>query len=432
MSPPICIRDARVLTLARGERPRRGAELADLSVLARGDVLVDDGCITAVLPHEPDRGADDLLPGGAKVEVIDARGRVLIPGFVDCHTHACFTGSRLDEWDMKRAGASYLDILRKGGGINATVRSVRAASRQELARQLRRRLAAFLAHGTTTVEVKSGYGLTPKDETRMLEAIAGAAFDSLPQEVVPTALLGHAIDPEQPGFVGRTIGETLDAVHALAASEGPEAVARVAVDAYVEQGAWSVADAVALLQRAAALGHPVRVHADQFTSMGMIGEAVRLGARSVDHLEASTDADLDLLAASPTAGVILPACGFHLDGRYARARRLVDAGGFLALATNFNPGSAPTFSMPMAIALAVRHCGLSAAEAISACTVNAAEVLGLSDRGAIEPGARADLILLRHLDERDLAFEFGANCVDAVIVAGELLIGRAPPDVFVP
>lgn len=432
MSPPIYVRDARVLTLARGERPRRGEELAELSVLARGDVLVDGGRIAAVLHHEPDRGVDDLLPGGAKVEVIEARGRVLMPGFVDCHTHACFAGSRLDEWDMKRAGASYLDILRQGGGINATVRAVRAATRQELARLLRRRLGVFLAHGTTTVEVKSGYGLSAKDETKMLEAIAGAAFDSLPLEVVPTALLGHAIDPEQPDFVGRTIGETLDAVHALVASEGPEAVARVAVDAYVEQGAWSVADAVALFERAAALGHPVRVHADQFTSMEMVGEAVRLGARSVDHLEASTDADIDLLAASPTAGVILPSCGFHLDGRYARARRFVDAGGFLALATNFNPGSAPTISMPMAIALAVRHCGLSAAEAISACTVNAAEVLGLRDRGTIEPGARADLVLLRHLDERELAFEFGGNCVDVVIGAGVVLIGRAPTGIFVP
>jgi imidazolonepropionase len=175
---------------------------------------------------------------------------------------------------------------------------------------------------------------------------------------------------------------------------------------------------VRLLERARGLGHPIRVHADQFNSLGMIAEALRLGAVSVDHLEASTPADLELLGSSATFGVILPCCGFHVDGRYADARRFIDAGGLLAIATNYNPGSAPCPSIPMAVALAVRHCGVSASEAIAAVTVNAAEVLGLHDRGQIVEGQAADVLLLGHSDERALAYEFGADPVHTVIRAG--------------
>jgi imidazolonepropionase len=246
----------------------------------------------------------------------------------------------------------------------------------------------------------------------MLGAIHAAA-DGWPGTVVATALIGHAIDADLPGFVDRTIGQTLDAVH--------EAYPGITVDAFCETGAWSVADCVRLFERARSLGHPVRVHADQFNSLGMVREAIRLGAASVDHLEASTPDDLAALAVSTTPGVILPCCGFHVDGRYADARRFVDAGGAVVLATNCNPGSAPCYSMPMAVALAVRHCGLTPAESIAACTGNAAALLDLTDRGTIEPGQRADLVLLAHRDERMLACEFGGNPVEAVICAGRVV-----------
>ncbi len=399
--------------------------VGDGTVLQRADVLVEDDRISAV---RGDGAAGD--PGGALQahELIEADGRVLMPGFVDAHTHALWAGDRLDEWEMKQRGATYLQILEAGGGILSTVRAVRAASEESLAAGLRQRLWTMLHEGTTTVEVKSGYGLTTADELKMLRAIrraceasthgaAGVAPDRpFPGTVIPTALLGHAIDPEQPDFVRRTIGETLPAVH--------EAFPGVAIDAYCEQGAWSVADCRRLFERALELGHPVRLHADQFNALGGLELAVELGAHSVDHLEATAPDALGQLARSDTFGVMLPACGFHVDGRYADGRAFLDAGGKLVLASNCNPGSAPTSSMPMVIALAVRHLGITAAEAIVATTATSARLLGLADRGRVVPGLRADLVLLRHRDERHLGFEFGGNPVDLVICGGHVVASR--------
>lgn len=401
------IRNARVLTLA-GLRPRRGPALNDLGIYKRADIVIENDRIISV-------GAGTWSRGTAQVD-IDAQGRIVMPAFIDCHTHACWAGDRLNEWQMKLAGAQYLDILKAGGGIMSTVRAVRAASESQLIDHLRARLAAMLLAGSATVEVKSGYGLTTDAELKMLRAIHAAATEARQitgQTVVPTALLGHAIDPDVPDFVEMVISETLPAIHA----EFPH----ITIDAFCESGAWSLADTVRLFDKARSLGHSIRVHADQFNSLGMLPQAIRLGAASVDHLEASTDADLDLLAESTTFGVILPACGFHVDGRYARVRRFIDNGGRLALATNYNPGSAPSPSIPMAIGLAVRHCGMSIAEAIHSATVNAAVLLGLPDRGQLIPGQRADLIMLRHADERMLAYEFGVDPVEAVMIAGALV-----------
>lgn len=404
----LLIRDARVLTLTAGERPRRGRRLGELSTLARADVLIEGNRIVAV-------SESGISTFKAPDETIDAAGRVLMPAFVDCHTHACWAGDRLDEWERKLRGESYLDIMKSGGGIMSTVRAVRAADEHELAASLADRLSLMEQEGTLAAEVKSGYGLATADELKLLRAVRACADRGF--DVVPTALLGHAIDAQQPEFVDRTISETLPAV----TTEFPG----IPVDAFCEQGAWTLADTVRLLEAARSAGHPVRVHADQFTSLGMIPEAVRLGALSVDHLEASTPQDLRLLAASTTFGVILPCCGLHTDGRYANVRGFVDAGGALALATNCNPGSAPTHSMPVAVGLAVRHCGITPGEAIAACTVNAATLLGRPDRGTIAPGQRADLLLLRHRDERLLAYEIGGRHCDAVIRSG-VVVHRAP------
>ncbi|MGC4092564.1 MAG: imidazolonepropionase [Polyangiaceae bacterium] len=344
--------------------------------------------------------------------VLAAQGRVLLPGFVDAHTHALWAGDRLADFEQSLAGKTYPEIAAAGGGIWSTVRAVRKASEGELAELLSARLALMLREGTTSVEVKSGYGLDVENELKMLRAIA-LAQRSFEGTLVITALLGHALDPADSGFVRRTIEQTLPRVH----EEFPD----VAVDAYCEGGAWSVADCRALFERAAALGHPLRLHVDQFSRLGGLALVSELGLRSVDHLEASSEAELDTLAASACFGVMLPAASFHLAGPYANARRFVDAGGRLVLASNLNPGSAPCSSMPFVIALAVRRAGLSVAEAIVATTSRAASLLGLADRGRIEEGQRADLILLRHRDERLLAFEFGGNPVDHVIVGGRLL-----------
>ena len=396
---PLLIRNARILTLSNGSRPRRGKELGDLGLIPIGEVLVTDGKITAV-------GAKVEAPADA--EVIDAQGRVLMPGFVDCHTHACWAGDRLNEWEQRLRGVPYLEILKAGGGIHATVRAVRDATKKQLAAHLKERLAAMLAEGTTTVEIKSGYGLETEEELKMLRAIVRAGHE-WPGTIVPTALLGHAFEGELDEYARMVVKEMLPGV----SKEFPD----ITVDAFCEDGAWTLEACVRFFEKAAK-HHPLRVHTDQFTSLGMIPEAIRLGARSVDHLEAATKADLIALAQSRTMGVILPCTGFHVDGRYARAGFLVAQGGAVALATNCNPGSSPSHSMPFALALAVRFCGLTPAEAIAAATVNAAAVLGLSDRGTIAAGQRADLLLLRHKDERALAYELGGNPVDTVICAG--------------
>lgn len=399
----LVIRRARVVTPTA---PARGAEMGSLRVIEHGDVAIDAGKLVAV-------GA--VAQKGR--QEIDAQGRVLLPGFVDAHTHALWAGDRLDEWDRKRAGATYLEILKSGGGIMSTVRAVRRAPQEALEANLSERLGVMLREGTTTVEVKSGYGLTTADELKMLRAIASVGADKEGPTVVATALLGHALDPDVPAerFVRTVIEETLPAVH----REFPA----VAIDAYCEQGAWSLEACIGLFERALELGHPMRVHTDQFNALGMAQWAIAHGAVSVDHLEASTPEILDGVGASKSWAGLLPCAGFHTDGRYADGRRVIDAGGGVVIATNCNPGSAPCSSMPMAIALAVRNNGLTPAEAICAATANGAALLGLADRGVIAEGKRADLILLRHGDERLLAYEFGGDPVDVVVCGGRVIRG---------
>ena len=388
----ILIRDARVVTM---DGPGR----SDLGVLDRADVRIGRGKIEAI-----GTGLD-----AAGCSVYEARGRVLMPAFVDCHTHACWAGSRLDEWARKLQGATYLELLEAGGGIMSTVRAVRSASRDELRDLLAARLELMLAQGTLTAEVKSGYGLTTADELKMLGAICEAG-ESWPGTVVPTACIGHAKDPDEADPVGRTINETLPAVSA--------SFPGIAIDAYCEQGAWSLGETLALMDAALSAGHPVRVHADQFHDLGMIPEAIRRGFVSVDHLEASSPEHLAALAASEVFGVMLPICGLHLDDRYADGRGFLDGGGRLAIATNYNPGSAPCLSMPMAVAFGVRRLGLLPSEALAAATRWPAELLGFEDRGRVRVGDRADLVLLHSRDERDVAFSFGFSPVACVWCSG--------------
>ncbi len=397
-TPPIAITGARILTLrgsAEDRAPRRGTALRDLGVIERGWVLCRNGRIEAI----GDGSVRDLP---ADCRVIHADGRVLMPAFVDAHTHACFVGDRSDEFEARLAGVSYLDILAAGGGIMATVRAVRAADETELADALVARLERLARLGTGTVEVKSGYGLDPESELKMLRAIELASRRT-PQIVRPTFLGAHALDADAADpqhAVHRIIDEALPA--AAAAFPG------IACDAYCETGAWTLEDCRRLFEAAQALGCPIRVHTDQFNSLGMTRLAIEMGARSVDHLEATTPADLQAIAASRTIAVLLPISGFTLDDRYANGRELVDLGAAVVVASNDNPGSAPSGSMPLAIALACRKGGLRPAEAITAATWNAACLLDLQDEvGSIEPGKRADLQLLDARDERSLALETG-------------------------
>jgi imidazolonepropionase len=310
-------------------------------------------------------------------------------------------------------GVPYLDILKQGGGIMSTVRAVRKATQDDLCVDVLGRLGLMTSQGTTTVEIKSGYGLTTKDELKMLRSIHDASQD-VPQIIVGTFLGAHAIDPEQDNFTNVVIHETLPAI----AQEFPG----ITCDAYCEKGAWSVDETTQLFEKAIELGCPIRAHLDQFNALGMLTKAVELGAVSVDHLEHSTDGELQTLAASDTIAVLLPVSGFCLNDKYARGRTIIDLGAPVAIATNYNPGSAPSPSMPFAITLACRRLGLTPAEAITAATHNAACVLNLQDRvGRLEVGMQADVQLLDCNDERDLTWHVAAGGPLLVSIKGEIV-----------
>lgn len=395
------IRNARVLTLRGQAGPRRGEDLRRLDVIERGWVTVADGRIAALGEGEaPDHGG----------EIFDGGGGTLMPALVDAHTHLLSAGQREDEWALKWSGTPYLEIVRNGGGIMSTVRSVRAAPDSQLDAILERRIARATALGTGTLEVKSGYGLTIRDEFRMFDSILRVAA-RCDRPVVPTFLGGHTHDPELPHQVDAMIDEGLPRL----AQQSPGAT----VDAFCDDGGWTLAECRRYFERAKSLGLALRLHADQFSVKGGVELAVELGARSVDHLEASGEAQLARLARSETIGVVLPCCGFALDGRYANARLFIDLGGAIVIASNANPGSAPSLSLPFAMTLSVRSMGVMPEEAVTAATWNAACLLGLDGEvGSIEPGKRADLMLIDGT-ERTLLFDVAGPGPRWMMIGGE-------------
>ncbi len=339
------------------------------------------------------------------MEEVDGRGRVAIPGLVDCHTHACFAGDRVDEFALRAGGASYEELHAAGGGILSTVRATRAAGPEGLVAAVERHRDWMLAHGTTTFEAKSGYGLDRDTELASLRAIVAAGGS-------PTFLGAHAVPPEYDGadaYVDWVIADVL-----------PEA-ARIATaaDVFLERGAFDAEQARRYLVAARGHGLDLRLHGDQFTEAGAIPLAIELGARSVDHLEATGPDGIAVLAASDVVGVLLPASALFLGRPMPPARELVDAGAGIALATDFNPGSAYCESLPLVGSLACVSLGLSPAEALAAMTVNAASVLDCAGRkGRLAPGFDADLVLLDAPDWRYLAYHLGGDVVSEVIVAG--------------
>lgn len=397
----LVIRNARILTLAGGSQLRRGKAMSDIGLIPQGDVRIEAGRIAEV-------GLSLAVPEGT--EVIDAAGRVLMPGFVDCHTHACWAGDPLSDWSRRLEGRAAADAPRKGGAHLDIVAAVRDRTKKQLASALKGRLDQMLREGTTTVEVKSGFGLTAEAELRQLHGIVRAGQEWA-GSVVPTALLGAAGEGGAEDFVKQVVRDVLPEV----SKEFPS----VAVDVICERDAWPVDGCVRLWEKARK-HHPVRGQADRWHGMGLVPEAIRLGARSVDHLECTSKDELRALAESWTCAVLLPAASLNADQRFARGGFIVESGGAVALGSDCGPLSTGGHSMPLAIALAVRFCGLSPAEAITAATVNAAAVLDLKDRGTVEVGQRADLLLLRHRDERALAWELGGNPVDLVVCGDRL------------
>ncbi len=404
MTPPprvrLLVRDlAQLATPSGTESPLRGKALGTVDVLERAYVLAEGERILAV-----GRMAD-LPPLDNDVEELDGRGLSAIPGLVDCHTHAAFAGDRVEEFALRSAGASYEELHAAGGGILATVRTTRAAGSDGIGLAVRRHSEWMLRQGTTTWEGKSGYGLDRETELASLRAVRQAGG-------VPTFLGAHALPPE--------FADAEAYVDFLLADVLPEAAELAeAADIFVERGAFDVRQARRYLEECARRRLALRLHGDQFSEAGAVPLAIELGARSVDHLEATGDAGVRALAASDVTAVLLPASALFLGRQMAPARALVDAGAALALATDFNPGSAFCESLPLVCSLAATQLHLSPAEALAACTVNAAHVLSRAGRvGRLAVGYRADVVLLDAPDWRYLAYHLGGELVDTVVVAG--------------
>jgi imidazolonepropionase len=402
-SKRLLVRDlAQLATPAGRDAPLRGEALRAVDVLEDAFVLCEDGRVAAV------GRMGDLGPLDGDVQEMDGSGRCAIPGLVDCHTHACFGGDRVDEFALRAGGASYEELHAAGGGILSTVRATREAGEAGLRAAVRRHRQWMLRAGTTTFESKSGYGLDRETELASLRAISAEGG-------VPTWLGAHAVPPE--------FEDADDYLDFLLAEVLPEAAGLAeAADVFVEGGAFEVDQARRYLEACRDAGLALRLHADQFTELGAVALAVELGARSVDHLEATGPDGVRMIAASDVVAVLLPASALFLARPMPPARALVDAGAAVALATDFNPGSAFCESLPLVCSLACTQLRLSPEEALAACTVNAAHVLGLADTlGRLAPGLAADLVLLEAPDWRYLAYHLGGDEIVAVIRGGEVV-----------
>jgi imidazolonepropionase len=408
---------AQLITLASPGGPKCGAAMRDLGIVADGALAIAGGRIVAAGPTDAVRAQ---APDPARL--IDARGKAVLPGFVDAHTHVIFAGDRVDEFERRLEGATYLEIMAAGGGIMSTVRATRAASEAQLAAESAARLHKMLAHGTTTAEAKSGYGLTTADELKMLRVIARLDADQ-PVDLVPTFLGAHAVPEEYTGrpdeFLGLVVDEMLPAVKALG---DPLPF----VDIFCDDGAFTAQQMDRVLQAARDLGFPLKAHLDEFAALGGTPRAAALGATSVDHLLASGDADLAALRDHPaTIPTLMPATPFGLGlGSYAPARRMIDEYGLaVALGSDLNPGTCWCVAMPFAMALACRGMRLTPAEALAGATINAAYAVGRGELiGSLEAGKQADVLILETPDYRHLAYRVGENLVEMVIKSGEIVI----------
>lgn len=407
---------SQLLTLAGG--PQRGEALGELGIIEDGAVLIRDETIVAV-----GRSAD-LRAAYPDEPLLDAEGCVVMPGFVDPHTHLIWAGDRAAEFEMKMAGRHYLEILAAGGGILSTVRATRAASLESLLNQTRPRLVRMFAHGTTTAEAKTGYGLQLATELRLLQALLKLDAEG-PLELAFTFLAAHAVPPEYEhdpqGYVDLICETMLPVLRQWWENQAPGRPLPF-VDVFCENKAFTVEQSRQMLQRAKELGFPLKIHADEFENLGGASLAVELGAASADHLVKTSAADIAALGASETVAVSLPCTPFGLaECEYTPAQDLLRAGAILALATDCNPGTAWCESMQFAIALACRTLKLTPAQAIAAATINAAHAIRRADRlGSLEPGKQADLLILSVPDYRHLGYRFGTNLVRKVIKRGRV------------
>jgi imidazolonepropionase len=432
MKIDLIIHNARLVTCASNGKPKRLSEMRDVGLIENGAVAIDGGNIAAVGKSE------NILSEFEAENAIDAKGKVVCPGFVDPHTHIVFAGDRLNEFELKIKGADYLEILASGGGILSTVQKTREASAAELVEHSRKRLDKMLEHGTLTAEIKTGYGLETETEMKMLTAIF-TLDKTHPVDIIPTFLPAHAVPFAD--FSGRNANlsneEIADLYTNLICEEMLPVVSRdirqlesdkpFFVDVFCEKNAFNLAQSKRILETAKSFGLKLKAHVDEFTNLGGARMAIELGATSIDHLDTISDEEIALLAASDTIGIVTPAVNFNFGAtQFADARKMIDAGCAIALSTDYNPGSAPCPSQSMAMAIACRYQKLLPAEALNAATINAAFAIGCGQKvGSLETGKQADLLILDTNDHREIAHEFGGNLVETVVKKGKIVVSRS-------
>ena len=410
-----------LVTCASGGKPKRGAAMLDVGLIENGAIAAADGKIIGV------GKTADILRDFTADKTIDAETRVVCPGFVDPHTHIVFAGDRLNEFELKIKGADYLEILSNGGGIISTVRQTREASAATLFTQSLNRLDKMLACGTTTVEIKTGYGLDTATELKMLACIAELDKAHV-IDIVPTFLAAHAVPPEFKDNPNRYVNLICDTMLSEAWKwyVGSHFYGRTPFfcDVFCENGAFSLEQSRKVLETAKSLGFKLKAHVDEFTNLGGSRLAIQMGAVSIDHLDAISDDEIKLLTGSGTVGIVTPTVNFNFgSSHFADARKLIDAGCAVAISTDYNPGSAPCPSQPMAMAIACRYQKLLPSEALNAATVNAAHAIGFGGGvGSIEIGKQADILLLDTKDYRQIVEEFGGNAVKTAIKHGNIIL----------
>ncbi|MDT3424836.1 imidazolonepropionase [Paenibacillus forsythiae] len=397
--------------------PRTGRGMSRLGIIASGSVVIEDGII--VFAGSDALAEQYLSRRQSEAEIVDARGKVVTPGLVDPHTHAIFAGSRENELELRLQGVKYIDILKRGGGILNTARSTREAAEEELVRQSRLRLDRFLLHGVTTIEAKSGYGLTVQDELKQLRA-ARALNELHPIDVVPTFMGAHAVPEEYrnnpEGYVDLVVNEMLPAVAEYGLAEY--------CDVFCEQGVFNTAQSRRILEAAGGLGFKLKLHADEIAEgFGGAELAAELGAVSAEHLLKASAEGVQALAKSGTVAVLLPGTALFLMERPAAARSMIEAGVPVALSTDCNPGSSPTVSMPFILSAACLTMRMTPAEVLTASTINAAYAIGRGEKiGSIEIGKQGDLVLFDADNYRQLPYYYGMNLVHTVIKKGRVVV----------
>jgi imidazolonepropionase len=396
------------LVTAEGSGAKHGRAMRDLKIVESAAIAISSGRIVWT-----GRASEWMSEANATV---DAGGRAVVPGLIDPHTHAVWAGDRLNDFEARASGLTYEEILAAGGGIRSTIRATAAASVEELVALAKSRIDSLISSGATTIEIKSGYGFTPAAELAMLETIRSLSL-TVCARIVPTLLIHipPAGSDDRSNYISQICEELI-----------PEAAQRrlaTAVDIFVEKEAWQAAEAERILDCAKGHGLAVKLHSDQFHCIGGVELGIRMGALSVDHLEASEAEQIANIAASSTIATILPGVSLHLGILAASGRKLIDAGAAVAVGTDLNPGSSPLFSASEALALSIRLNGLTAQEALVAGTVNAACALGLGDAGRLEAGCRADFLVLQSSDWRDLVYLLGVNPVRDVWIGGKRVQG---------